>query len=290
MAFQGRAYHYARSDPVPGQLVCHVAPHHSVTIGRLLGQQAFIAQDESTALAIIRRGHADRIVWEVSRCMLVREITLPEDLLAASRCTPTLLIIDASQRATRAVAEIAAHATHLQVALTSSGHLVAELTALTDERPSRHAEQAIVQRIPSGLSPGVRTVLVLAAIAAKRRLSVRQFAELCELSVGTLGYRLRGDSLPAAHSIVGMFLAAHTIWRLDVLGWTAKKAAIEAGFNSPASLTNHVRRHTGSPPGELARRMGFGGLAVRLQAVLRGSGQNTTFSGEPYSRAARAML
>lgn len=251
-----------------GRIVCRISPKRFEGAKRIVGPELHVAQNDAAALSAIRTGEVDRVAWEVSLSMPVLETSLPEEVVEAVCRIPVLLIVDASAQGIRAVAELATRVTHLQVALIGTDHLAGELTALASDRPSRGAEQAIVQRIPHGISQAARAVVVLAAIAAKRRLTVHDFAAICGLSVGAVAYRLRRGGLSPPHSLTGLFLTLHTVWRLDVLGWTSKHAAIQGGFHSPAALANYIRRHTGRTPGELTSQLGFVRLASSMESLL----------------------
>jgi hypothetical protein len=63
-------------------------------------------------------------------------------------------------------------------------------------------------------------------------------------------------------------LTLHTIWRLDVLGWSLKRAAAVAGMLEARRLAEYVWRHTSVRPGKLLSNGGFNTTLERASTAL----------------------
>jgi AraC-like DNA-binding protein len=153
------------------------------------------------------------------------------------------------------------------VSLIGHDDLQCDLRALASDPPWHDAEQPLVARLAHQVPLLARNTIILAALTAKRRVTVEQLAEVSAVSFGTLRYRLREVGAPTVREVLGLFLCAHTVWRLDVLSWSVKQAAAAAGFRNTSALANYVRRHTGLAPCNLARSVGFNGFLESIVEV-----------------------
>lgn len=115
------------------------------------------------------------------------------------------------------------------------------------------ARSGIMRHLASTAPAEVMDIAIGAAIAGGRGASVAALAGLCGHSVRRLEERLADAGWVTAKRLLMSVLAAHTQSRVVRFGWSAKRAAVAAGFSSPDVLSRRIERATGMRIGALRR-------------------------------------
>jgi AraC-like DNA-binding protein len=119
------------------------------------------------------------------------------------------------------------------------------------------ANAPIIRALADRLGAPVETTLVIAIIAASRRLRVRAFAQLAQMSERTLQRRLASAGLPSAARLLAWGTTLHSAWRLEIRGEGVKETSAGSGFPTREAFTGFIRRHAGCTASDLARRGSF---------------------------------
>ena len=114
----------------------------------------------------------------------------------------------------------------------------------------------ILRELEARVPERFRGIVVTAILAGTSRFSVRELAHRCDIGVRTLDWRLRSSPC-SPRKLLGWIMCLHAAWRLDVLGWTLKRVAAEAGFSDSAAVSDLMQRLAHIRPGALAHRGGF---------------------------------
>jgi hypothetical protein len=139
------------------------------------------------------------------------------------------------------------------------------------KRPSmRGSELHIIAAVAPRLVGGNSTIVVGAAVAGKRRTQVQWFAHLIRVPKRTIEWRLQKAGWPPARELLAWMTSLHTLWRIDVLGWSLKQSASAADFHSSGQLSSYVKSHVGVGLKALRDAGGFLSLLSRF-ASLAGS-------------------
>lgn len=139
---------------------------------------------------------------------------------------------------------------------------------LVRDPDGRTAQLIILDRLTRDLSPSVSGIVETATLLTHRRVSVSTLAGACGLAVRTVEWRLSSAHLPSAHTILGWMGALHSVWQLDVLGWTHKRVAREAGFGTVELCDVSIQRHTGARLLQICRAYGLDRLLDRVGVAL----------------------
>lgn len=142
---------------------------------------------------------------------------------------------------------------------------VSNLTSSSD----RSAREAIVGRVGSLVTRDVRHIVVCAAICSERGCTVSELAGLCGMSTRTVEERLALSRVMGAKRLLMRMLVLHTLWRESVLGWSAKRAAVAAGFASADALARRIQRVTGRRPNDLIANRSFSDVLEDLAAEVK---------------------
>ena len=125
----------------------------------------------------------------------------------------------------------------------------------------RLGDAAGTASIIAGLSPywdgRVVDIAMAALLMGRRRPSVASLAGAMQLARRTVEWRLREAKQPRARDLLATAMCLHAAWRLGVLQWPIKRAAMEGGFRSRIAFNNFVRRQTGVPPTALRQSASF---------------------------------
>ncbi len=110
--------------------------------------------------------------------------------------------------------------------------------------------------------------LIALVSCGSRRVGPVATAGACGCALRTLQWRLRTAGLPPASTLLGWMVTLHTMWRLEVLGWSLKRAASVAGMPDGRNLSEYVARHASARPRALLHKGGFHATVARLCEVL----------------------
>ena len=127
----------------------------------------------------------------------------------------------------------------------------------------------LASRVSSVGNDGASTILASAALVGDRRTSVNELAHSCGLAKRTLEWRLAASGRPTARTVLGWMTALHAVWRMEVLGWSPKRAASEGRFGSSELFAGYVKRHAGGRPLALVRG-GFTALLDKAELAIFG--------------------
>jgi hypothetical protein len=209
----------------------------------MVGSLGIHFDTDEEIFSALRNGQIDAVIWEISHRMPVRLDPMPWVVREAVRRIPLLLLIESTSAALNEVIGMASKASHLQVSIIGFGALGREVKAFTGKPRERCAEQSIIQLVLPHIEGRLaREIVVVAAIAGKRRMETRTLALMCGISQRTLHHRLREASLPTARGLLQWMMVLHTAWRREVFGWNVKRSALEGGFSTSAALSNAIFR------------------------------------------------
>lgn len=191
----------------------------------------------------------------------------------ARRDAPIPLLLRVGLRGVRALplSELQHVLFDLRLSLRNADHFARCVAGI--RFPTTQARIAILARIQELVPPEVLDIVVAATVLGERHASMSVLAALCELSERRLEERLAEvRTLPGKRLMMWM-LSLHSMWRLERLGWPAKRAASEAGFATPDGLSRLVQRTVGLRLVKLVRGSSFDGtldlfcLAMSTPAV-----------------------
>lgn len=215
--------------------------------------------DRADAAAIARRIPVAGIIWDlqpdssralvdIHRLACVQASTAPRILLRA----------DLQSSIIRELIWLAGHVTDASVSIRGSDDWLLDVTSIEGDECSASAGFCILRSLVGSrhASPALETVAGV-LLVAKHRMHVRQLATLLGLPRRTLEFRLKMAHLPVPERLLGWSIALHTMWRLDVLRWPLKRAALLSGFGASATLATYIARHVGARPAQLSRQGGF---------------------------------
>ncbi|HVT40204.1 MAG TPA: hypothetical protein VHE78_14280 [Gemmatimonadaceae bacterium] len=200
------------------------------------------------------------IVWELASGAEGQIESVAEAMHNRAEAAPILVRMDLTKAAARQVLVLARYLPEAQVSLRGHDDLESDINMLYNEPGGRGAYAAIVQRLLPLTHGRARDIVACASVAGHSRTSVRSLARLCGVPVRTLEWKLRAAQQAPAKILVGWMVALHSLWRLDVLGWTPKRTAHAARFHSGEAWSNYVGHHVGARPATLLREGGFESL------------------------------
>lgn len=181
------------------------------------------------------------VVWEASSAVPRWPDHIPSEVIQLSIGVPVLVHAQPSSSVMRELVTLATRAADLRMSLVGFGDFEHECRTLMACLPQSSATQPIVAAIGPSLPRAQTQVLATAAIASKRRISVRSFAAFLECTPGTIR-RWVGSTGPEPHHLIGLLTSVHVAWRRAVLDWSVKRTAAETG-SAVAALDHYVRRH-----------------------------------------------
>jgi hypothetical protein len=209
------------------------------------------------------------VVWEASSALPRWPDHIPADVTQLSTAVPILIHAQPSSSVVREIVTLATKAADLRVSLVGLGDFEYEWRTLAAGSPQTSATQPIVATIGPALQRPQTRAVAAAAIASKRRLSVREFATFLECTPGTLR-RWLGSSGPEPHHLIGLLTSVHVAWRRGVLDWSVKRTAAETG-SAIAALDHYVRRHCRRRLSELTEPGQFSDLLRAAARALAGN-------------------
>lgn len=228
------------------------------------GGQDF-AQHESHALALWTPRAYDLVVWEP---VSMDTDALDRALECCDRAPGTAFVLRGSLSAglLRLVQRIAATSVRVRVSLRP-------VPIMMDLRDHGAGVDPVADiPIIAGLTPywpeSAFPELVALVSCGSRRVNPATSAAVCGCALRTLQWRLRHAGLPPARTLLGWMLALQTLWRLDVLGWSLKRAASVAGMPDGRALSEYLMRHAAARPRELLHRGGFRATMERFAGLL----------------------
>jgi hypothetical protein len=136
---------------------------------------------------------------------------------------------------------------------------------LEDDAP----RMAIVSRLSADLPSAALDVVLAAAILGGRHTSVRTLASFLRLSSRRVEERLETLGLLSPKRLLMWTLVSFTSFRITTLGWTAKAAAVGAGFSSARALSNSIERTIGLRLAKLSAVAAFADILEEFANALQ---------------------
>ncbi len=220
-------------------------------------------RDESHFMSAIQQNTADAIVRELSGADAAFVRTPYDAPSTGRRSLPIVLRFSMTPGSIgHLLHELRrSEAVHLSL----SHEPIAELLdSLIADPLGRDAAPAILARTGPKVPYRAIAILVGAITLGRQRCSVRCLATACGLPTRTLEWRLKTSGMLPARCLLGWCTSLHSAWRMDVLGWSAKRAAAVAGFASSATFSSYTFRHVGILPTRLNRSGGYAALLERF--------------------------
>src|SRR5438094_2365284 len=196
--------------------------------------------------------------------------TLPTEVVAENRTV--ILRTDFSPASIRVVKSVAQMNGYVRVSVRKIDSAVTEVKRLLQEESYQSAQLLLVTKCAASLPERIEKIIIGAVLLCHRHTTVSELAATCELSVGALEWRLASEHRPCARRLLGWLTAVHAIFRMDVLGWSQKRAALEGGFGATDNLATFVGRWTGYRPSALSRQGGFEAVLARFLCELNSDG------------------
>lgn len=212
------------------------------------------------------------VIWEI----LPWDAGLPDLLpLETSRVFSQNRVIvrcQVSRPHMRWVAKLAVTVPDFCISLCEFDNLIPDIRALLKGDAIAEAYPSILASLPSELEPAVQEVIAAAVIAGRRRVSTDAFLARCGWQARTVQARLRKASLPSPHIFLAWSMVLHTVWRMEVLGLPAKRAAYLAGYSGSSAnvaLGEYLHGHVGLRLRESGTPGTFAGLLHQFGNLLR---------------------
>lgn len=120
--------------------------------------------------------------------------------------------------------------------------------------------------------PVVRPFFAHCAWRAHRMRTAREAAVAVKISPRTLSRWLRGAGLPTAKTVLAWYRLLHAAWHMEMGVATRDAVARRVGFGSGERLGLTLRQCAGISWTELRERVGFAGLMIRFDELLRKPG------------------
>jgi AraC-like DNA-binding protein len=114
----------------------------------------------------------------------------------------------------------------------------------------------------------VLNIVVGSAAIGHHRTTVPTLARACGMSPRTLEWRLSRNGVASGARLLRVMLTLHTVWCIEMMGWTVKRTSVGAGFATRSGLSNFLQRQTGHSPSEFIAFGGFEELARGLPRQL----------------------
>jgi len=257
----------ARHSSSGGQVLIRVSPTErrrleprlDLTVGRFAdSDDAFISSLQSDVRSV---------VWEIESGVTRTYPRLRSAVLDIATKIPLVIRSDLHESAVQEFDGIAARAVDCRFSVPGIDDLASQIDAMASGQRDDSACRVILARWTSDAPSLTKHIGVAAVIAGRRRMGVRSFADACRRPLRTLEWRLRcAGTLPPAE-LLALCTCLHAAWRLDVLGWTPKRTAIESRFSNSAALGNFLERHTGMRPREIVHRKTFDDLLERFESL-----------------------
>jgi hypothetical protein len=182
---------------------------------------------------------------------------------------PLCVAFDLCPASARQIVALADAALDLRLVLRGFDDVMLSISEMLEGDPAQRPERAVIRLFTERSSTATVPILLGAALIGRRRSDVRRLATLSGSSVRTLNRRLETEALPTARVLLGWSLALYASWRMEVFGWSAKRAADGAGFRDVDVFATFVKRNTGTRPAGMLSQGGFSASVERCRQALR---------------------
>lgn len=161
---------------------------------------------------------------------------------AASRNLPLVYVITLTPRVARHVLACSRAGVSPTIVIRGFDYLDRSIGKLIANGRAPDAISAVASGFPNGWDEGTKALAAEAAVVGRGACSVAAWAGARGESVRSLDRRVADCLLPTAKRLLTWMLFMHTAWRIEAMGWPPKKAAAEAGVDSPRELARRFRR------------------------------------------------
>ena len=199
----------------------------------------------------------------------VREEALVDDLLAEFPHIRTLLRTSLRRNAIERLVSACSRSIRCRISIRGLDNFGSDLRGMISGNDDRGATRLILEEIAREIPAIARDVVVGAAAIGWQRTSVADLATACHIAERTVDWRLAHAGLISGSALLGQILCVHSVWRMEVLGWSPKQTAGRSGFGNVAAFTNFLKRHTGMTPGAAIAEGGGRWLLAQLLASLQ---------------------
>lgn len=170
---------------------------------------------------------------------------------------PMLVVLPLTPAAARDLLRLVSGGLNVTVVVRGVDNLERAVSALHSQTVFPDAKARILSALGGMAPPALLEIVVGCVVVGTQRCRVSAVAVACGVSLRTLERRLATAHWPSGQRLLGSMLCLHSLWRLEELGWTTKRAAAAAGFRNPEVFANYAARHTGMRLRTL-RNLGFG--------------------------------
>lgn len=237
-----------------------------VTAIRESGVRATMAANVSIGLLAASRPDVRLIVCDVA-C----DAGLVSGLRNAELPCPLVLRHDLSRQAIEALYGVAQLEGDIRSSFRGYDDL-RECLAPAATVPEGNATRAILRGLPPEGNARTRDFLAVMAVLGERPVMQNRVGHALLMSstsfrawLASLRHEMR--MLPSYPRLNAYFVALHLVWRRERLGWSGKRAASAAGFETDKACANYLRYHLGASGGQLLRAGGFDARMTALRQL-----------------------
>ena len=200
------------------------------------------------------------------------------DLRHAEIPCPLLLRHDLSRQAIDALYDVALLDADIRPSFRDYDDLATHLTPGSTEIDG-NATRAILRALMSVTDPRTRDFLAVMSVLGERPVMQDRVSRSLMMSSSSFrawlaSLRRENKAMPAFPGLNAHFVTLHLLWRRSRLGWSAKRAAVAAGFGDDKACANYVRYHLGATATQLERAGGFDARVTATQQLFRASSRH----------------
>ena len=225
--------------------------------------QLRLCTSADTVIAAAEGASAACVVWELRAENIGGLLRVLDQIRGRVLMTPVLVRTQIGAATARSVVRLSTFGIPLIGSLRPVDDIEMAVRQMWEFQPPA-ASMAIIARVAPLTHPAALGVVVAAVIVGASRTTVGSLARACRLPVRTLEEHLRRAHGPTPRRLSAWILALHTLWRLDICGWTLRRCALAAGYTVPEELSNYVARNVGARPSKLLGNGGFEALLQRF--------------------------
>lgn len=212
------------------------------------------------------------IVWEVLPSDAARVELIPPEIIPMLSKSLPIVRVSVSRAHVRSITRLAEAIPELHVSLNGFDDLLFDIRQALNGDFLPEAYPVILPTLGDAIGPSVEDVVAAAVIVGRRRMSVGAFLARCGLKPRAVQRRLCQSGLPTLRGFLAWSMILHSVWRMEVLGFPAKRVADLAGYSGPgatAALSELLNDHLGfrlrasCEPGTFAELMRQFGKAIR---------------------------
>jgi len=156
------------------------------------------------------------------------------------------------------------------VSLRGFDRIQESVTSLVTATHAPDGTASIVARLADCLDTESLAAATEACLVGRRAATVAGWAAVTRESTRSLERRVANTILPHPKRLLAWMLVLHTAWRVQQLGWPAKRAAADAGLSTARTLASRMQRVMGHDVATRRGRVPFLGMLELFVAELKG--------------------